>query len=411
MKHSADECVVRSGCLAIAAIACALSGTSAAEAPKIPLTKGLVLTTTTHAGLNTTTGSLPVADVETVYSVDDVAADKVVFGYRIAAPADPKAAAMLKKSPRFRRVVRTEDLRGSTRLNALFSSADPELFAGQTFLQTSAAALTALKTSGETPVVFGINEGDGTLGGLASALAAPAAGSAAAGQPLDVSGLLASLATARHYYRGTLRRVEPGVVKFPVLLNGVRIDVPAIHARGVLKFSDRPLETDFWWLDDTANPLTLKWSAGKTTYAVLTRIDLPEPDAVTAAAGGGQVAAQLASKSCRTELHGIYFESGSAELLEESEPALKRVAAALNANPGWHVTVEGHTDNIGSAAYNDELSQRRANAVRTALVTRLRVSANRVSAHGFGLSKPIESNTTPEGRAHNRRVELARQCP
>jgi outer membrane protein OmpA-like peptidoglycan-associated protein len=123
------------------------------------------------------------------------------------------------------------------------------------------------------------------------------------------------------------------------------------------------------------------------------------------------VAARLADKSCRTELHGVYFETGSAELLEESEPALKQVAAALSANPAWQVTVEGHTDNIGSAAYNNELSLRRANAVRTALVSRYRIGANRIAAQGFGLSKPIESNTTPEGRAHNRRVELARKCP
>src|SRR5664279_3621310 len=120
-----------------------------AEIPKIPLAKGLVLTTTTHAGLNTSTGTLPVADVETLYSVASVTADKVLFAYRIAAPNDPKAAAMLKKSPRFTRVVRTEDLRAATRLNALFSTADPELFAGQTFVQTSATVLATLKSTGE----------------------------------------------------------------------------------------------------------------------------------------------------------------------------------------------------------------------------------------------------------------------
>ena len=177
------------------------------------------------------------------------------------------------------------------------------------------------------------------------------------------------------------------------------------------KFSDQQLETDFWWLDDPANPLTLKWSAGKGTYAVLTRIDLPESAPATAAAAGGTVAARLADKSCRAELHGIYFESGSAELLVESEPALRLVASALNANPGWQITVEGHTDNIGSAAYNNELSLRRADAVRSALVARYRVAANRIAAQGFGLSKPIETNATPEGRARNRRVELARKCP
>jgi outer membrane protein OmpA-like peptidoglycan-associated protein len=403
---------VKKACVMLAAFAGFVTTVLSAEMPKIPLTKGLVLTTTTHAGLSTSAGTLPVADLETLYSVASVTSDTVVFAYRIAAPNDPKAAAMLKKSPHFTRVVRTEDLRTATRLNALESSEDPELFAGQTFLQTSTQALTALKTSGETPFVFGINESDATIGGLASMLGAaakPAEGGAAVGQPLDVSGLLASLATARHYYRGTLKRVEPGTVKFSVLLNGVRTDVPAIHAKGVLKFSDQQLETDFWWLDDPANPLTLKWSAGHT-YSVLTRIDTPEPETVTATAGAGTVAARLADKGCRTELHGIYFETGSAELLEESEPALKQVAAALSANPAWQVTVEGHTDNIGSAAYNNELSLRRANAVRTALVSRYHMDANRIAAQGFGLSKPIESNTTPEGRAHNRRVELARKC-
>jgi outer membrane protein OmpA-like peptidoglycan-associated protein len=414
MKYSRVGWVVRGSCWALAALAGCMTAAECAETPRIPLAKGLVLTTTTHAGLNANGATLAVADVETVYSVDGVAADKVVFAYRIAAPNDPKAAAMLRKSPRFTRVVRTEDLRTSNRLNALFSSTDPELFAGQTFLQTSTAVLTALKAAGETPFVFGINESSGALGGLASMLGAaprPAAGGADTAQPLDVSGLLSSLATARHYYRGTLKRVEPGAVKFSVLLNGVRTEVPAIHARGQLKFSTQQLEADFWWLDDAANPLTLRWSANTTTYAVLTRIDTPEPEATAAAAAGGSVAARLADRSCRAELHGLYFETGSAELLEESAPALRQVAAALSANPGWQVTVEGHTDNIGSAAYNNELSLRRANAVRTALISRYRVGANRIAAQGFGLSKPIESNTTPEGRAHNRRVELARKCP
>jgi len=403
---------VKKFCLMLAVCAGFVTTVQLAELPKIPLVKGLVVTTTTHAGLNTSAGSLPVADVETLYSVASVTADRVVFAYRIAAPNDPKAAAMLKKSPQFTRIVRTEDLRTATRLNALFSSVDPELFAGQTFLQTSTSALAALKSSGETPFVFGINESSGTIGGLASMLGAaakPAEGGAVAGQPLDVSGLLASLATARHYYRGTLKRVEPGTVKFSVLLNGVRTDVPAVHAAGVLKFSDQQLQTDFWWLDDPANPLTLRWSAGHT-YSVLTRIDMPEPETATASSIAGTVAARLADKSCRTELHGVYFETGSAELLEESEPALKQVAAALSANPAWQVTVEGHTDNIGSAAYNNELSLRRANAVRAALISRYHMDANRIAAHGFGLSKPIESNTTPEGRARNRRVELVRKC-
>ncbi len=173
MEHSAGPHLAKRYCLALAVIAGFAVATSIAETLKIPLQKGLVLTTTTHAGLNTTEGSLPVADVETVYSVDEVTPDKVVFGYRIAAPGDPNAAAMLKNSPRFKRVVRTEDLKTSTRLNALYSSADPDLFAGQTFLETSAAVLAALTSSGQTPFVFGINESSGVVGNLASMAGLP----------------------------------------------------------------------------------------------------------------------------------------------------------------------------------------------------------------------------------------------
>ena len=399
--------------LALIVFAGFAAAAAAADAPTIPLVKGLVLTTTTHAALETTEGTLPVADVETLYSVDKLEADKVWFAYTVATPNDAKAAAMLAKAPVFVRIVRTEDLRTATRLNALFSSTDPQMFAGQTFVQASSAVLTALESPGETPFVFGINEQDATFSGLSSMLggaAKPAAGTAASDRPLDVSPLLSALAVDRHYFRGMLKRVEPGSVKFSVLLNGVRTDVPAIHARGMLKFSDRSVEANFWWLEDPANPLTLKWTFADV-YAVLTRIDTPQPEERAAAAGAGTVGAGLAGKNCRAELHGIYFPTGSAELLQQSEPALRQVAATLSANPAWQVTVEGHTDNIGSAPYNNDLSLRRANAVRNALVDRDRIGANRIAAQGFGFSKPIESNTTPEGRAHNRRVELARKCP
>ena len=404
---------MRAAPLALALCSSFVTATLAAETPKIPLAQGLVLTSTTHAGLSSIEGSLPIADVETLYSLDKLDADKVWFAYTVGAPSDAKAEAMLKGTPRFVRIVRTEDLRTATRLNALFSTTDPELFPGQTFLQTSTAVLTALKGGGETPFVFGINEQDATLGGLSSMVSSgskAASGGTASGQPLNIAAMLSALAASRHYYRGTLKRVEPGSVKFSVLLNGVRTDMPAVHARGMLKFAERSIETNFWWLDDPANPLTLKWSFAET-YAVLTRIDTPQPDERTAAAGAGVVAAALAGKNCRAELHGIYFATGSAELLPESEPGLRQVAATLSANSAWQVTVEGHTDNIGSAAYNNGLSLRRANAVRTALIDRYHIDANRIAAQGFGLAKPIETNATPEGRARNRRVELARKCP
>ena len=97
-------------------------------------------------------------------------------------------------------------------------------------------------------------------------------------------------------------------------------------------------------------------------------------------------------------------------MLDVSLPALQRFAALLAQHPDWDLTIEGHTDNIGSAEYNLDLSTRRAQAVRQVLVGRFRVPAARLAAKGYGLTRPVESNATDQGRAHNRRVEVSRRC-
>ncbi len=120
--------------------------------------------------------------------------------------------------------------------------------------------------------------------------------------------------------------------------------------------------------------------------------------------------AQLAGKSCRVELHGIYFNTGSAVLLEESEPVLTKVAALIRTSSDATLTIEGYGDNIGSAGYNQTLSAQRAEAVRQALVGRCGVPPERLSAKGGGLMRPVDTDDTFEGRAHNPRVELTRPC-
>jgi outer membrane protein OmpA-like peptidoglycan-associated protein len=216
--------------------------------------------------------------------------------------------------------------------------------------------------------------------------------------------------SARHYYRGTLKRVEPADVPVPVLVNGVRVELPAVHAAGTFTFSaDESEKAEVWWLDNPDWPVTLRWIFGPAN-SVVTRIDWPTDDKGGGGPGGAGMASQLASKACHVELHGIYFNSGSAVLLDESEPMLKQVADVVKASPEAQLTIEGHTDNIGSADYNQKLSEQRAAAVRDALVSRYGVPAARLSAKGFGLSRPVETNATVQGRAHNRRVELARPC-
>lgn len=106
-------------------------------------------------------------------------------------------------------------------------------------------------------------------------------------------------------------------------------------------------------------------------------------------------------------LHGVTFATGSAQLTTPAQAILAGVAQALIAKPDLHVEVGGHTDNTGSAEVNTRLSQQRAEAVVAYLVEK-GVSADRLTAHGYGPERPIADNGTPEGRAQNRRVELKR---
>jgi OOP family OmpA-OmpF porin len=107
-------------------------------------------------------------------------------------------------------------------------------------------------------------------------------------------------------------------------------------------------------------------------------------------------------------LQGVNFATGTATLAEDSRGILDRVAESLVADTDVRVEVDGHTDNCGRAATNRRLSQPRAVAIRDDLVSR-GVLADRVTARGFGSSRPIAPIDTPEGRAQNRPVGLVTQ--
>jgi outer membrane protein OmpA-like peptidoglycan-associated protein len=107
----------------------------------------------------------------------------------------------------------------------------------------------------------------------------------------------------------------------------------------------------------------------------------------------------------RHVLRGVNFATNSATIDPASSVVLDVAAEQLLARPGVKVVVEGHTDSTGSDAYNQGLSQRRADSVLNYLV-RKGVPAGRLTARGFGESNPVASNDTAEGRALNRRVAL-----
>ena len=103
---------------------------------------------------------------------------------------------------------------------------------------------------------------------------------------------------------------------------------------------------------------------------------------------------------------GVLFVTNHSDLLPSAQVKLNEVANALTKQDAESkITVEGHTDSQGLASYNQELSQRRAQSVRDYLVSR-GISADRVTAQGFGLTRPIADNASAEGRANNRRVEI-----
>jgi hypothetical protein len=237
----------------------------------------------------------------------------------------------------------------------------------------------------------------------------------------------------------------------PVIVNGVPTTLPAIQAAGELVMD----KAEFFFLDDPANPLTLKFRIGiGDSVSVSNDGKLAESDRdllqvikITApcvsaplqngggpggggggaggggggagAAGGGsgggaaggsssQIERELA-ESGKADVYSIYFTFNSDVLRPESEPTLKEIADVLKKHPDWKLGVNGHTDGIGSDDYNLDLSKRRAAAVRAALVTRYGIAGTRLTTAGYGKTQPKDKNATLEGRAKNRRVELVKQ--
>lgn len=108
-------------------------------------------------------------------------------------------------------------------------------------------------------------------------------------------------------------------------------------------------------------------------------------------------------------LYGIYFDTNKSQVKPESKPTLEQIANLLKQMPQLKLGVVGHTDNVGDDASNLRLSQRRANAVVTALVEEYGIDEARLQASGEGENKPVAGNDSEAGRAKNRRVELVKR--
>ena len=272
------------------------------------------------------------------------------------------------------RIVLTHDLQSARIYRVRWLSGRTELARGTTALGLSREVFQELRKEGGSECSLASIEEAGTLIG-ATGLPSPE-------------------------YEGELKRVEEQPVPLPVVLDGQREWLPAIHAKGTFEGLTGDVNAEFWFLDDPQNPLTLRAVIGASRFVVV-RIDRPK-----AVENAGLERALSAEQS--VDLPGVYFEFGSARLRPESAAAIAEVAAVLRRHADWKIRFEGHTDTIGGTDANLELSRARAGAVRQAVIEQLGGGAERLDSAGFGQTRPHESNDTPEGRARNRRVEIVR---
>ena len=367
-------------------------------------------------------------DYESIKQIQQVSASAVRLSYRadnvpnpleglqkLSGDKAPKSSGSVTGS----RTVRTEDLRSAHDYMQWFGPNQPEVMPGSTAISVSREVLVELKDQGETEFSFRIGGLKGMAGSLLGALG-QMAGGGAAGAPKETKDL-ADMGRGQC----TLKRAGSGLTSFPVLLNDRRVSLPAVHAQCT---TDDGLN-DFYFLDDLDNPLALAWKLTGSDTLQVVKISYPPPPAASpgaasssgaggagAGAGsgggggaGGQHIEQELKQTGQAEVYGIYFDFASDKIKPESEPVLREIADALNHNPSWKLRVEGHTDNIGGDEYNLDLSQRRAEAVKSALVNRYHIAAARLTPKGFGATRPKEPNDTLAGRARNRRVELVRE--
>lgn len=130
--------------------------------------------------------------------------------------------------------------------------------------------------------------------------------------------------------------------------------------------------------------------------------------AIRVMAGGRALYDALVANG-RVATQGIFFATGSDRIRIESTPTLDEIAAMLRDHPELSLLIEGHTDDVGNGRDNQALSEKRAAAVKAALVARGGIDGSRLETRGFGASKPAASNASSEGRQQNRRVELVKR--
>lgn len=170
------------------------------------------------------------------------------------------------------------------------------------------------------------------------------------------------------------------------------------HARWLLAKMDRPEGAVY------AGVLAGERSGEATAYVIVVETKAMAADRIVFL-DASQIGNAL-DRDGHVAVYGIRFDFNSDTLRVESTPTLDEIAKLLRAKPDLKLDVVGHTDNVGTAAYNRDLSLRRARSVATALTGRYGIAPDRLRASGKGDAQPVAGNDSDAGRAKNRRVEL-----
>ena len=347
---------VTCGLVVVALWQVAWAGQKKAEPARVPLVAGLTIT---GAIVNAA------GDREVILKVQSVTPE----AYRMTFSAEvPDASGAGTESFHAVRRILMHDQREARTMRNWYGASDPETFPGTTPF-FSGAIINDLRRDGRAALTLLVATSAATL---------------------DQTKVLP--------LAGTVSRIEPTPVGVPLLVNGRIVELPAIHARTEVGTGTMKRSADLYVLDDPDNPIILRWH-DEFRHSRVVKLDFPVPKSLE----------RDLNERRSADVYGIYFGFGSAAIRPESEAVVRDIADALQRNPSWRLSIDGHTDGVGSAAANLELSKRRANAVRDALIAQFKIAADRLSADGKGEAMPKGSNETAEGRAQNRRVELTRR--
>lgn len=381
-----------------------------APSSKIPLRQSL---RTINTGSDLLRG-----DFESIYRVDSVTADAVHIKASQQFPAGDNLDRLLGGSSSKEQKARTiscgrtvyrVDLENANDTDGYFCrEGQDEKRPGTTAMGLSKKEFIALKTTGQLETIFHEDPLRAVLKSFKNAMASGSdnASSDAASQDLlkkmmnfapGGTGGLSQQDMDTPPIKYTVYRQGSSDLAFPVLVNDQPVELPVMDV--LCKHPDGQ-EGHVYVLDDIDNPMFLAAASTTLGREQVTKIYWDTPK--------NPLAEEL-EKTGRAKVYDLYFDFRSDQLRPESKKVLDEIAQVMRDHPDWKLSVEGNTDNIGGDDYNLDLSKRRAASVKAALVSQYDVADGRLSTTGFGRSHPVDTNDTIEGRARNRRVELARQ--